>query len=318
MCPPQGCSGNGCGIYCVQLHKFGQTPAVRPPEMRGEGAVIRRRIKNKKVTVLVYFVATPIGNLKDITLRALEVLRSADVIFCEDTRHSVRLLDAYEIKKPLVACHKFNELAAAEKIISAAQEGKNVAVISDAGMPVISDPGGAVCAKLFQAGVEYTVIPGANAALSALVLSAMPADRFAFIGFLPDKQGERKRLLEKYAALDLTLVFHVAPQDVEKYVGDMYAVFGERPACAVREITKLHEEAVHFNLSEGLPGEKRGEYVLVVGGAEERPNELCALSEEEHIKHYMDMGLDKKEALKRAAKDRGVTKSELYKFAINL
>ena len=218
---------------------------------------------------MVYFVSTPIGNLKDISLRALEVLRSADVIFCEDTRHSLRLFNAYEIKKPLLSCHKFNERAAAEKIIAEAREGKEVAVVSDAGMPVISDPGNVVCAMLKAEGVPYTIVPGANAALSALILSAMPADRFAFLGFLPDKQGERKRLLEKYRQLDLTLIFHAAPQDVDRYVADMYSVFGDRPACAVREITKLHEEAVPFTLKEGLGGEKRGEYVLIVGGAEE-------------------------------------------------
>ena len=266
---------------------------------------------------MVYFVSTPIGNLKDISLRALEVLRSADVIFCEDTRHSLRLFNAYEIKKPLLSCHKFNERAAAEKIIAEAREGKEVAVVSDAGMPVISDPGNVVCAMLKAEGVPYTVVPGANAALSALILSAMPADRFAFLGFLPDKQGERKRLLEKYRQLDLTLIFHAAPQDVDRYVADMYSVFGDRPACAVREITKLHEEAVPFTLKEGLGGEKRGEYVLIVGGAEEEC-ELNNLSAEEHIRHYMDEGLDKKEAIKRAAKDRGVPKSQLYKFGINL
>lgn len=267
---------------------------------------------------MVYFVATPIGNLKDISLRALEVLRSADVIYCEDTRHSVKLLNAYDIKKPLVACHKFNERAAAEKIIAEANAGREVAVISDAGMPVISDPGGAVCAQLKEAEVPFTVVPGANAALSALILSAMPAERFAFIGFLPDKRGERQRLLEKYASLDITLIFHAAPQDVDRYIADMYEVFGERPACAVREITKLHEEALHFNLSEGLEGEKRGEYVLIVGGAVQTHSALNELSEEEHIRHYMQLGYDKKEALKLAAKDRGVTKSRLYKFAIDL
>lgn len=267
---------------------------------------------------MVYFVATPIGNLKDISLRALEVLRAADVIFCEDTRHSLKLLNAYEIKKPLVACHKFNERSAAERIISAVGEGREVAIISDAGMPVISDPGGQVCAALREAGVQYTVVPGANAALSALILSAMPSERFAFIGFLPDKQGERRRLLERYSLLDLTLIFHVAPQDVDRYIADMFAVFGDRPACAVREITKLHEEALPFTLKEGLGGEKRGEYVLIVGGAQDRPSELNGLSETEHIKHYMAQGLDKKEAIKRAARDRGVTKSELYKFGIDL
>ncbi len=271
-----------------------------------------------KVFFMVYFVATPIGNLKDISLRALETLRAADVIFCEDTRHSLRLLNAYEIKKPLVACHKFNERSAAEKIAEEARAGKEVAVISDAGMPVISDPGGVVCAALAEAGVDYTVVPGANAALSALVLSAMPADRFAFLGFLPDKQGERRRLLERYASLDLTLVFHAAPQDVDRYIADMAEVFGDRPACAVREITKIHEQTVRFTLKEGLPGEKRGEYVLVVGGSAPAECGLNALSEAEHIKYYMAQGMDKKQAVKRAAKDRGVSGSEMYKFGIGL
>ena len=221
---------------------------------------------------MVYFVATPIGNLKDISLRALEVLRAADVIFCEDTRHSIKLLNAYEIKKPLKACHKFNEHVAAENIISAARDGLEVAVISDAGMPVISDPGNVVCAELKKAGVEYTVIPGANAFLSALVLSAMPADRFAFIGFLPDKAGEKKALLEKYKSLDMTLCFHVAPQDVDRDISALYSVFGDRKACAVREITKLHEEALPFTLKEGLAGEKRGEYVILIEGAKEVEN----------------------------------------------
>lgn len=267
---------------------------------------------------MVYFIATPIGNLKDISLRALETLRAADVIFCEDTRHSVKLLHAYDIKKPLKSCHKFNEREAAERIASAAASGGNVAVISDAGMPVISDPGNIVCRVLREAGVSYTVVPGANAALSALILSAFPADRFAFIGFLPDKAGEKHALLEKYKNLDLSLIFHVAPQDIDRDVCAMYEVFGDRNACAVREITKLHEEAVRFTLSQGLPGEKRGEYVLVVEGATARENPLNALGEREHIRHYMDAGLDKKEALKRAAKDRGVSKSELYPFAIDL
>ena len=267
---------------------------------------------------MVYFVATPIGNLKDITLRALEVLKSADAIYCEDTRHSLKLLNAYDIKKPLFPCHKFNERAAAEKIISAAREGKEIAVISDAGMPVISDPGNVLCAALNEEGIAYTVIPGANAFLSALILSAMPADRFAFIGFLPDKAGEKKQLLEKYKDLDMTLCFHVAPQDIDRDISAMYSVFGDRNACAVREITKIHEEAISFTLSQGLTGEKRGEYVVLVEGAKERANALNDLSEREHILHYMAQGMDKKEALKQAAKDRGVPKSELYKFSLDL
>lgn len=266
---------------------------------------------------MVSFVATPIGNLKDITLRALDALKQADVIFCEDTRHTIKLLNAYEIKKPLFACHKFNEREAAEKIAAFAAEGKEIAVVSDAGMPVISDPGNAVCVFLRERGVAYTVVPGANAALSALVLSALPADRFTFVGFLPDKAGEKRAFLEEYKSYRTTLLFHSAPQDVAKDVAAMYEVFGERNACAVREITKIHEESIPFRLSEGL-GETRGEYVLVVEGAKESENSLNALSEVEHIRYYMNAGYSKKEALKLAAKDRGVAKSELYPFAVGL
>ena len=267
---------------------------------------------------MVYFVATPIGNLKDVTLRALETLKEADVIFCEDTRHTIKLLNAYEIKKPLFACHKFNETEAAQKILEQSRAGKKVAVVSDAGTPVISDPGNVVCKVLKEAGEPYTLIPGASAFVAALVLSALDASRFAFIGFLPDKQSEKKAVLEKYKDLDLTLAFHSAPQDVDRDIKAMFEVFGDRQAAAVREITKIHEESVAFTLSEGLAGEKRGEYVLLVEGAKAGENPLNALSETEHIKHYMLAGLDKKEALKKAAKDRGVSKSDLYKFALDL
>ncbi len=267
---------------------------------------------------MISFVATPIGNLKDITLRALETLKQADVIFCEDTRHTVKLLNAYEIKKSLFACHKFNEAEAAQKILDHARRGESVAIVSDAGTPVVSDPGNVVCKILREAGEPYTVIPGACAFVSALVLSALPADKFAFIGFLPDKQSEKRAVLEKYKDLDLTLAFHSAPQDVDKDIKAMAEVFGDRKAAAVREITKIHEETVVFNLLDGLQGEKRGEYVLLVEGASEKESPLNALSEKEHIRHYMAAGLDKKEALKRAAKDRGVSKSVLYPFAIDL
>ena len=249
---------------------------------------------------MIAFVATPIGNLKDITLRALEELRAADVIFCEDTRHTVKLLSAYDIKKPLRACHKFNEHAAAEEIVALHGEGKRVCIVSDAGMPVVSDPGNTVCKDLRAAGVPYTVLPGANAALSALVLSALDASRFTFVGFLPDKAGERRRLLERFQNARETLLFHSAPQDVDRDIAAMFEVFGERNACAVREITK-----------------KRGEYVLVVEGAS-RESPLNALSVREHVKAYMDEGLTKKEALKKAAEDRGVSKSELYRETLDL
>jgi len=267
---------------------------------------------------MISFVATPIGNLKDITLRALEVLKAADAIFCEDTRHTIKLLNAYEIKKPLYACHKFNEREAAQRIIELSREGKNIAIVSDAGTPIISDPGNTVCKILREAGENYTVIPGACAFISALVLSALPADRFLFIGFLIGKTSEKKEILEKYRDVEATLAFHCAPQDVDSDVKLMYEVLGERRAAAVREITKIHEETIPFSLSEGLSGEKKGEYVIIVEGAQKKQSPLNALSEAEHIKYYMDMGMDKKSALKQAAKDLGVSKSELYKFAIDL
>lgn len=267
---------------------------------------------------MVYFVSTPIGNLKDITLRALEVLKSADIIFCEDTRHSLKLLNAYDIKKPLASCHKFNEREAAGKIIEAAKQGKQVAVLSDAGMPVISDPGNIVCCELTTAGVPYTVIPGANAALCALVLSAMNSQRFLFVGFLPDKEREKSELLQRYKNLDCTLIFHVAPQDMGRDVAAIYKVFGNRRACAVREISKIHEEAFHFMLEDGFTKETRGEYVLLVDGAALTQNPLNGLSEREHVIYYMEQGYDKKEAVKMAAKDRGVPKSEIYKYSIDI
>ena len=266
----------------------------------------------------VYFVATPIGNLGDISLRALETLRGADVIFCEDTRHTLKLLNHFEIKKPLVACHKFNETAAAEKLVSLAEEGKTVAVVTDAGTPVISDPGNILVNALRENGVEYTLIPGACAFVAALVLSGFPADVFAFLGFLRGKTSEKRAFLQGYADFCGTLIFYSAPQDVDADVRLLAEVLGDRPACAVREITKIHESVEHFNLAEGLAGEKRGEYVLVVEGAPQAENPLNALSVREHVLAYMEQGLDKKEALKRTARDRGVSKSDIYRETIDL
>ena len=265
---------------------------------------------------MVKFVATPIGNLGDISLRALDSLREADVIFCEDTRHSLKLLNYYDIKKPLVSCHKFNELSAAEKLIAMAKEGKNIAVVTDAGTPVISDPGNLIVQALRDSGIDYTLIPGACAFVPALVLSGFPADKFAFLGFLRGKTAEKKAYLKKYAAFEGTLIFYSAPQDVDSDILMLADALGNRDACAVREITKMHESLDYFKLCEGLSGEKRGEYVLVVAGAAARENPLNALTEIEHINYYMDQGMDVKEALKAAAKDRGVSKSELYKYTI--
>lgn len=267
---------------------------------------------------MISFVATPIGNLKDITLRALDELRAADVVFCEDTRHTVRLLSAYEIKKPLLSCHKFNEREAAEKMIALSREGKRVAVVSDAGMPVISDPGGSVIALLKEAGEPFTVLPGACAFVCALLLSGLPADRFTFVGFLPEKRSQRLDELKRYTHVRNTLIFHCAPQDVNAYTSLMFEAYGRRRAALVREISKIYEESISFMLGEWDGREVKGECILLVEGAQEEIDPLCALSVREHVAALMEEGLDKKEALKRAAKARGVPKSELYKETLDL
>ncbi len=264
---------------------------------------------------MLYFVGTPIGNLKDITFRALEVLKEVDEIACEDTRHSLSLLNAYEIKKPLFSYHKFNEREAGEKIIEKLKSGKNIAVITDAGMPVISDPGNILVEMLVENGLEFTVVPGACAFVSALVLSGLDSSKFCFLGFMPQKASDRNEFLSKYKDLDMTLIFYSAPHDIKKDVESIYKVFGDRRAVVVKEITKIHEYADRFNLKDGLNKEPKGEYVLLVEGGK-KENTLLSLSEKEHIQYYIEQGLDKKEALKKVAKERGVSKSDLYKYTI--
>ena len=264
---------------------------------------------------MLYFVATPIGNLKDITLRAIEVLKSVDLIACEDTRRSLTLLNHYEIKKPLVSYHKFNERESGEKIITTLKQGKNVAVISDAGMPVISDPGNQLVNMLIENNLEYTVVPGASAFTSALVLSGLSADRFCFIGFLPPKQADRKELLQDFKEIPATLIFYSAPHDVKKDIQSIYEVLGNRKAAVVKEISKIHEKTEWFELKNGLSDEPRGEYVILVEKGEKTDlNEN--LSNGELIEKYISEGVDKKQALKIVAKERGVAKSELYKYTI--
>ena len=264
---------------------------------------------------MLYLVGTPIGNLKDISLRALEVLKSVDEIACEDTRRSLVLLNAYDIKKPLVSYHKFNEKESGQKLIDKLKEGKNIALITDAGMPVISDPGNILVGMLLENGLEFTVVPGACAFVSALVLSGLDSSRFAFLGFLPERNSERKEFLERYKNLDMTLIFYSAPHDVKKDVESIYKVFGDRKAVAVREITKLHESVESFSLASGLGQEPRGEYVILVEAGKEE-NAYLKLSEKEHINIYIEQGMDKKEALKKVAKERGVSKSSLYKYTV--
>lgn len=268
---------------------------------------------------MFYFVSTPIGNLGDISLRALEVLKSADVIACEDTRTSLKLLNRYEIKKQLIAYHKFNEISAAERLIAIHSEGKDVAVITDAGTPVISDPGNVLTKMLAERNIPFTAIPGATAFTPALILSGINASRFCFVGFLPEKKGDAAKLLKDYASLPATLVFYSAPHDLKRTVSYLYDSLGDRNAAAVKEITKLHEGVERFRLADGVKEEEpRGEYVIVVEGGEGVKASKSQLSVEEHLKKYLADGMRKTDAVKAVAKERGLPRSEVYKAALSV
>ena len=267
---------------------------------------------------MLYFVATPIGNLKDISLRAIEVLESVDVIACEDTRNSLKLLNHYNINKKLIAYHKFNERNSADGIISLLKQGKNIAVISDSGMPVISDPGGILIEKLKQNNLEYTVVPGANAGLCALLLSGLSSTTYTFVGFLPEQNKDRKKLMEDIKNYKSTLMFYVSPHSLFKDINFLYENFGSRKACLVNEITKLHEKTVSFCLGDDLEIEPRGEYVLVVEGATVVEQVISDLSIEQQLKELIDSGIRKNDAVKQVAQKNNISRNEVYKIAINL
>ena len=268
---------------------------------------------------MLYLVSTPIGNLKDISLRALETLKEADIIACEDTRTSLKLLNHYDIKKPLVAYHKFNEKVAGEKLVEELRRGKNIALITDAGTPLISDPGNVLTKMLAEENIPYTVVPGATAFTSALLLSGLDCSRFAFVGFIPDKKREAEKLLKRYENLDCSLVFYSAPHDLKNTLRTLYAAYGARKASVCKEITKLHEGVERITLGEELAEETpKGEYVVVVEGATEEKNPFDEMTVEEHIKKYMDEGMSKMDAVKAVARDRKVPKSEIYKISLDL
>lgn len=268
---------------------------------------------------MLYFVSTPIGNMGDITYRAVETLKNVDIIACEDTRHSLALLSRYDIKKELIAYHKFNEQKETERIIGLLESGKNVAVISDAGMPVISDPGNVLTKILAEKDIPFTVIPGANAALSALILSGLNAENFTFIGFLPDKLKDRDSLIKRYEAVPSTLIFYVAPHDVTGVLEYLSGKFSGRKAALVKEISKIHETVYRFIFGDNFALDNpKGEFVLIVEGQKEAKTGFEDLPVERHIKMYLDEGLSKKEAIKKVALDRGVSKNSLYKYTIDI
>lgn len=262
-----------------------------------------------------FFVATPIGNLKDISLRAIETLKMVDEILCEDTRTSLKLLNHYEIKKPLVSYHKFNYKSVIPGVIEKLLSGKNIALISDAGMPCISDPGSEIIQDLIVHQIWYTIIPGACAFASAVALAGVSAP-FTFVGFLPDKKKEERKVLDGLKNHACPLVFYVAPHKLVSTLSNIYKIFGDRQCITVRELTKMYEQVEHFSLAEGYPKEPKGEYVLIVYNAEKIQNNYENLSIEQHFQNYISMGLSKNDAIKQVAKDRNVPKNEIYKVII--
>ena len=264
----------------------------------------------------LYIVATPIGNLKDITFRAIEVLRYVDIIICENPLHSLKLLNEYEIKKNLQPFHKFNEKASINKIINWLEEGKNIALISDAGTPLISDPGYILISTLRDEGFEVTPVPGACAGINALIASGLNTEKFCFVGFLHGNKSKKTEELNKYKELECTLIFYLAPHNLNEDLMIIANCLGKRKAVLCNELTKIHEKYFEFDLSNIPTIEPRGEYVLVVEGCNNKID-YANISIEEHLQKYVEMGIDEKAALKMVAKDRGVSKSIIYKSIID-
>ena len=259
---------------------------------------------------MLYFVSTPIGNLEDISLRAINVLKSVDIIACEDTRHSKILLDHYDIKAKTIAYHKFNEQNSADGIIALLKEGKNVAVISDAGMPVISDPGNILAVKLIENDIKFTVVPGANAGLTALILSGFDATKFAFFGFLSEKNKELKNQLNDIKNFNGTKILYSSKYNLNKDLNSLYSALGEVKVAIVSELTKMHESVEFAVLPHEIENPK-GEFVLIIESvqtAQEKPTDEQILTELNNILKTMP----KNEAIKQIKDKYNLTKSYVY------
>jgi 16S rRNA (cytidine1402-2'-O)-methyltransferase len=271
-------------------------------------------------TGCLYLVGTPIGNLEDITLRALRILREADQIACEDTRHTQKLLNHYEIHKPLVSYHEHNEMTRAPELLIALEQGAKIALVSDAGMPLVSDPGHRLVSLCLRHQVPVVPIPGPSALLAALSASGLPNEEFLFVGFLPARTGERRRALERLRIEDRTIILYEAPHRVEECVAEAQEILGDRPACLAREVTKMHEEFRRGKLSALAASlaerPARGEITLLIGPTdpgEERAHTDSAQSLSDRVEELIRQAkLDRKDALKLAAKERGLTRRAAY------
>ena len=271
----------------------------------------------------LYICATPIGNLEDITMRVLRTLKECDLIAAEDTRNSIKLLNYFEITTPMTSYHEYNKIDKGKALIEKLLEGQNIALITDAGTPAISDPGEELVKMAHEAGITVTSLPGACACITALTVSGLPTRRFAFEAFLPSDKKERRTILEGLKEETRTIVLYEAPHHLLKTLEELKETLGNRRLTVCRELTKKHETVFLTDIESAVAyyteNEPRGECVLVIEGKsfslieEESRAEWQKLSVEEHVELYIEQGLDKKEAMKAAAKDRGVSKQEIYK-----
>ena len=273
---------------------------------------------------MLYLCATPIGNLQDMTPRVVEALKQVDLIAAEDTRNSRKLLTAFDIHTPMTSYHEYNKVEKAEQLVTQLQAGNNIALITDAGTPAISDPGEVLVCKCQEAGIKVTSLPGPAACITALTLSGLPTRRFCFEGFLPADKKERKEILGELSEEGRTIILYEAPHHLVKTLTELKEALGNRRITLCRELTKKFETILPTTLEEALKlyeaEEPRGEYVLVLEGksrAEKKKEAIAAwenMSIEEHMAFYTGQGMDEKSAMKQAAKDRGVGKREIYEY----
>lgn len=264
----------------------------------------------------LYIVATPIGNLEDITLRAINILKNVDIIAAEDTRHTLKLLNHFEISKPLISYHRHNEDTKTEILIKELINGKDIALVSDAGTPGICDPGEEIIKECIEQNIEVIPIPGACAMINALICSGISTKEFIFIGFLPLNKKLRKEKLEEIQKANKTLILYEAPHKLESTLKDLKPILEDRKIVLAREITKIHEEFIRGDIEFLIEKSKeiKGEIVLIIeANNKKEANKLLDLSLEEHYKYYENQGLEKKEIIKKIAKDRNVNKNEIYK-----
>lgn len=274
----------------------------------------------------LYICPTPIGNLEDITLRTIRVLKEVDLIIAEDTRHTIKLLNHLEINKPLSSYHEHNEKTKGPIILEKLMEGLNIALVSDAGMPGISDPGEVLIKMCIENNIEIEVLPGSTAAIVALVASGLKTERFAFEGFLGHHTKKRKERLEKIKYDDRTLIFYEAPHRIRQSLKDIKEVLGDRSVTVARELTKKYEEYIRGSITEVLDffenQDPRGEFVIVCEGSNETNgeeiDELENMNVKESLIYYMDLGLDKKEAIKKVMEKKKLPKREVYKYSIDI